>query len=500
MKTTTRPPTHQKNLAKLPAALAPLVQRPQWAIWRWTQRANRGWQKPPFMASDPNRHASTTDPSTWATCEAALAAVQAGHGDGISFILTAEDPFAAIDIDGCRNANTCSIDVWGQNFLDTARRTYTEVTPSGSGCRIWGLSDGHSLHKKFSLVIDDKEVNVELFRRTNKALTITGYRLDTIRELANIDKVIDWAIRWAERRRAAAAETAMKVAASTNGFNGSGCKYSIDEIEQIVRTGAPDGANRSDVFHSIIGHYVGCGWDVEQILGHLQQFPDGIGSRYLAEQRLQREIARSAEKFEGHLLPLFNGNGGWVNGGGEAKAPPPIKHVGEPSEPAAPQVKIIDAPSMQPELDKDIDDKDIDDEDIDIVDVDEDVVDDDAPASNATLPALYAHGDADARPLKNWLIKHLLPAVGHGLISGQWGAGKTFIAFDLAAALATGQPFIGHAIKRRCGVLLIAAEGADEVRLRLDAVVREKCGGMARAPFRWYETAPPLLHKGSPEV
>ena len=52
--------------------------------------------------------------------------------------------------------------------------------------------------------------------------------------------------------------------------------------------------------------------------------------------------------------------------------------------------------------------------------------------------------------------------------------------FDLAAALATGQPFLGHIVKRQCGVLLIAAEGADEVRLRLDAVVRDKCGGAER--------------------
>jgi hypothetical protein len=49
-------------------------------------------------------------------------------------------------------------------------------------------------------------------------------------------------------------------------------------------------------------------------------------------------------------------------------------------------------------------------------------------------------------------------------------------------------------------VLLIAAEGANEVRLRFDAVVRAKCGGMARAPLRWYETAPMLLHKGSTET
>jgi len=49
-------------------------------------------------------------------------------------------------------------------------------------------------------------------------------------------------------------------------------------------------------------------------------------------------------------------------------------------------------------------------------------------------------------------------------------------------------------------MLLIAAEGAGEVRLRLDAVVRTKCGNMERVPFRWYETTPPLLQKGAVET
>ncbi len=46
-----KPTTYQQNLAKLPRALTPLVERPQWAVWRWTQLGNGRWQKPPFVAT-----------------------------------------------------------------------------------------------------------------------------------------------------------------------------------------------------------------------------------------------------------------------------------------------------------------------------------------------------------------------------------------------------------------------------------------------------------------
>src|SRR5262249_57307452 len=92
------------------------------------------------------------------------------------------------------------------------------------------------------------------------------------------------------------------------------------------------------------------------------------------------------------------------------------------------------------------------------------------------LPPLYKHGSPDPRRATPWLVKHVLPAVGHGLLSGQWGTAKTFTAIDLAAAITTGQPFLGHPIKRHSGVLFIAAEGANQVRLRFEGVWKEKCG------------------------
>jgi hypothetical protein len=482
MSSNSKPITQQRDLAKLPRALAPLLERPQWAVWRWTQKPDGTWQKPPFQAKQPDRHVSTSDSSTWSTFETALATVQTCQADGISYILTEDDPFAAIDLDHCRDLETRSIDIWAQLFLDRGRNTYTEVTPSGTGCRIWGLANGGPLHRKFTLKAGSKEfepdkiIHAELFRRTRKALTITGYRLDTIRELTNIDKVFDWAIVWGERRKAAAGPA---TPIRGNGFDSSGCRYSIDEIEQIVREGAPPGTNRSDVFHMIVGHYTGCGWDVERIFEHLAQFTQGIGGRYLGENRLRTEIIRSAGKYAKAELPQ-PGNDGWISG----------------RETKAPQLEQPEPKQEQKEPPPEEDDSKLNDGGLD-EELDDDQEDDESPQSDPKLPQLHAHGDADPRPLKSWLIKHLIPAVGHGLLSGQWGAGKTFVAFDIAAALSTGQPFLGHAVKRQCGVLLIAAEGGDEVRLRLNAVVRAKCGGMQRAPFRWYETAPLLLHKGA---
>jgi hypothetical protein len=467
-----KPTTHQADLAKLPRALAPLIERHQWGIWRWMQLPNGNWQKPPFMATQPNRYVSINDPSTWSDYATALAAVQAGHAEGISYVLIEDDPFAAIDIDHCRHVETHSIDPWAQLFMQYAVTSYQEVTPSGEGVRIWGLANGAVLNRKFSLQIANKDIAVELFRRTRKVLTITGYKLDTVRELTNIDSCIDWGVIWGERRKAAATNTPIVNSHRLNGNGGS--KYSIDEIEQIVRDGAPTGVNRSDLFHTVIGHYTGCGWSVDQILHHMQQFPRGIGERYIAEDRLYREIARSAGKYSKAELPSSDAE--WSNGF-DAKAPPP-------------------QPKPEPvEEDPDLDDDELDDDGLG-EDPDENLEEEELQL-RSDLPPMYRHGDADSRPIKSWAIKRLMPEIGHGVLGGQWGTYKTFIGFDLAACLMTGQPFLDCPVKRQCGVLLLAAEGADEVRLRVQAVVNTKCGNMPRAPFCWYETAPTLLHKDS---
>jgi hypothetical protein len=478
-----KPTAHPSNFSKLPKALSALIERERWAVWKWTRTEKGVWQKPPYQGKDPRRHASTTDPATWCSYSEALSTVLAGQADGITYMLGADDQLAAIDVDHCRDPKTGSIHSWAQNILDAARDSYAEITPSGEGLRIWGLAgaDAESVNRKFSFGSGEA---VEVFRRTAKALTITGARIAGAGKLTDTDKLIGWALTWAERKKAAS-----EAAKPTNGHAvlkdpGFGGGYDVEFINQVIREGAPDGANRSDLFHAIVGHLIGTGLDAAAIEKKLRQRPDGIAARYIAEDRLDREIARSAAKYESNALPVFAGFAPIASTPASTPKPKPKDPDDDLEEP--PEASESDgAPGGVDSL----------------AGVELGSVFDasGAPVRDPRLPQMYAHGEDGQQPLKSWAIKGLMPTTGHGLLSGQWGAFKTFVALELASALITGTPFVGHRVKRQCGVMFVAAEGAGEVRLRLNAVVEHKCSGVKRAPFLWFDKTPALLQQGAAE-
>jgi AAA domain-containing protein len=123
---------------------------------------------------------------------------------------------------------------------------------------------------------------------------------------------------------------------------------------------------------------------------------------------------------------------------------------------------------------------------------------------------LFWHGKQYDRANRPSLIKDLIPETGSGLLSGQWGMAKTFVALDLAASIVVGMDFAGHEVVRRGGVLFVAAEGASEIQIRLQAVVQHKVSPQLDAlrannpflhasypdldelPFAWLEECPSL--------
>jgi hypothetical protein len=107
------------------------------------------------------------------------------------------------------------------------------------------------------------------------------------------------------------------------------------------------------------------------------------------------------------------------------------------------------------------------------------------------------HGDVDLQESRPYLMQGLIPEIGIGLVSGQWGTFKTFTALDIAHCAMTGEPFIGCETMRRGGVLFIALEGTDEVAIRLQGVIDHKGKLLERAPFAWVESCPRLVDKSA---
>ena len=438
--------THHGALAKLPPALKPLADRPQWAVYREIEKDGR-ITRPPFQARNPERHADINKPSTWSDYATAVEAVKAGKADGLTFMITKDDPYGVLDLDDCRDPTTGAVAAWAQTIINQAK-SYTEISPSGEGCHVWGkTSNGADKeNRQFHLVIDGKSVAAEVYYHT-KPLTVTGREIGNVKKLAYVDRTFHRTTIWGERARVETA-TLKRV---DNGYSGSGASRSVEEFDRIIRVGPDDGANRSDEFHASVGHLIGCGRTQEQICELFEHFPDGVASRYISEDRLAKEVARSFRKFNKQAVAL------------QIEA---WKGLKKKCTRATRKAKKVPAKPAQ-ELDVE---------------------------GEVAGPALYAHGSVGTGPLKPWLVKGLIPKVGHGLLAGQWGVGKTFVALDLALAVGTGQPFLGYQVKRQSGALLFAYEGAGEVQLQINEAVRHKCGGMPRAPFRWYtDTDAPFL-------
>jgi len=76
--------------------------------------------------------------------------------------------------------------------------------------------------------------------------------------------------------------------------------------------------------------------------------------------------------------------------------------------------------------------------------------------------------DVEGLPPPPHLIEHVLPVGGLAALVGGPGDGKTFVALDMAFCIATGIPFLGHAVKQGT-VAYVLAEGTGGVPQRVRA-------------------------------
>lgn len=107
--------------------------------------------------------------------------------------------------------------------------------------------------------------------------------------------------------------------------------------------------------------------------------------------------------------------------------------------------------------------------------------DHDQPVQVSGRLAIEWWGDIVPRSFGRWLVDELIPAEGLVALIGSPGAGKTFLALDLAAHIAAGRPWFGR--KTSTGlVVYVAAEDPHGLRLRL-AALRDAGGFPAELPL-----------------
>ena len=132
------------NLAQLPAAEQLRERGARFVCWRYEIVDGRQAKVPKRPSGT---WASVIEPASWSGLDQCMAAVEPMGFTGVGFVLAAEcdlaadwKPILCVDLDGCRNPETGEIEPWAMDIVRDFR-SYTEVSPSATGLKIFFMVD-----------------------------------------------------------------------------------------------------------------------------------------------------------------------------------------------------------------------------------------------------------------------------------------------------------------------------------------------------------------------
>ena len=146
----------------------PAILRDQqaWVAWRTEHRGGDLTKVP--LNPETGEYASVSAPETWTDYASAVAYYRKRPDvEGIGFVFTADDPYAGVDLDDCRDPETGAVDAWAGEILDRLN-SYTERSPSGTGFHvivIGEVPDG-----------GNRSDHLEMYD-SNRYFTVTGDRV-----------------------------------------------------------------------------------------------------------------------------------------------------------------------------------------------------------------------------------------------------------------------------------------------------------------------------------
>ena len=111
----------------------------QWVLWRIELSEQGRPLKVPYQLNGRYK-ASVNKPTSWGPYQlAAVMHVTRKASAGIGFMFAKSGGMVGVDLDGCRNPENGEIADWAKSILARFKDTYAEVSPSGTGIKIFAL-------------------------------------------------------------------------------------------------------------------------------------------------------------------------------------------------------------------------------------------------------------------------------------------------------------------------------------------------------------------------
>lgn len=153
-----------------------LTSRDQWVVWRSEQRGGKP-TKVPYNART-GQLAKSDDAATWAPYAVALAT--SATYDGIGYVFSPDDPYSGVDLDDCISNE--KVAPWAKAQL-LALNSYSEISPSGTGIKVWveGTLPSSAKPRKEKIPVDVIPPNVpgsiEMYSE-RRFFTVTGWHVE----------------------------------------------------------------------------------------------------------------------------------------------------------------------------------------------------------------------------------------------------------------------------------------------------------------------------------
>ena len=154
-------------LANIPIELRSV---PRWVMWSFVEVGDgdsKRWAKMPLQIT--GRSASSTNPATWTDFISAEQAYNTQKFDGVGFVFSEDDNLVGVDLDDCYDHQSAAFINAAMQHITTQFEGYMEVSPSGTGVKIFTRSELFASHA-------DHSIGFEAYSK-GRFFTVTGRHL-----------------------------------------------------------------------------------------------------------------------------------------------------------------------------------------------------------------------------------------------------------------------------------------------------------------------------------